>query len=280
MYMLGAVLYALSVDMFTSPNNIAPGGVTGISTILNSLFDLPIGMMMMIINIPIFILGGIFIGWKYIGRSLVCLALVSSAIDLLDPYLPVYQGDLMLASIFGGIIMGLSLGVIFTRGGSTGGTDIVARLLGKLMPSMTQGRLILGIDLVVVIIAALVFGLEAALYAIIALFVSSFVVDRVLYGSDTGKMMFIITERVAEVNKALNEQLDRGTTILKGKGGWSGGDRDVIMCAIRRNQAYKLRALIRSLDPKAFIIAGDASEILGKGFKSLEVNEFGETENE
>ena len=280
MYVAGAALYAISVDMFTAPNEIAPGGVTGIATILNILFDLPIGVMMMVINIPLFILGFIVIGWRYISRSLVCLGLVSVAIDLLEPFLPAYQGDMILASIFGGIMMGLALGLIFIRGGSTGGTDIIARLLGKLFPHMTQGKLILAVDLIVVSAAGVIFGLEQALYAVIALFICSFVVDRVVYGLDNGKMIFIITSKVDEVNKAINEQLERGTTVLKGRGGYSGGEREVIMCAIRRNQAYKMRAAVRRIDPEAFIIAGDATEILGNGFRALNVNEFGETDGE
>ncbi len=279
-FLVGAAIYALSVDMFTAPNDIAPGGVTGIATILHSLFGWRIGTMMFIINIPIVILGLIFIGWKYIGKSLFCLALVSAAIDLLAPYIPEYTGNVLLAAIFGGIVTGLSLGIVFARGGSTGGTDIVARLFGKLFPHVTQGRLILIADLIVVCAAGFIYGLEQALYALVAIFTGSFVIDRVLYGNDQGKIMYIITQKLDETNRAINEKLERGTTLLNARGGYSGGEREVIMCAVRNREAYKIRALVKKIDPNAFIIVSDAAEILGNGFRPIEKNEFGESDGQ
>jgi len=288
-YLLGALIYAVSVDVFTSPNNIVPGGITGISTVLHSFYGLPIGTMMLVLNIPIFIAGLIIIGWKYIARTGVGLFVVSVAIDVLAPILPQYRENMVVASVFGGVLMGLALSLIFMRGGSTGGTDVVARIFGKFFPSMTQGRLILMIDIVIISCASIAFGkeggsfeagLNAALYAIISLFVSSFALDRMLYGMNTGRQLFIITAFPDEVNKGIIEKVNRGTTILSGRGGYSGTQRDIIMCAVRNSEVYQVRSVVRSIDRNAFIIVGDASSILGEGFQSNHKNEFGEIEED
>ena len=288
-YLLGALFYAISVDVFTSPNNIVPGGITGISTVLHAFYDLPIGTMMLVLNIPIFIAGLAVIGWKYVARTGICLGLVSAAIDVLAPVLPQYTDDMVIASVFGGLCMGFGLSMIFMRGGSTGGTDVVARIFGKIFPSMTQGKLIVLIDIVIITCASVAFGkeggsveagLNAALYAVISLFVSSFALDRVLYGMNTGRQLFIITAYPDEVNRGIIEKVNRGTTILNGRGGYSGSQRDIIMCAVRNSEVYQVRSVVRSIDRNAFIIVGNASSILGEGFQSNHKNEFGEIEDD
>lgn len=287
-YIAGALLYAVAVDTFISPNNIVPGGITGISTVLHTFYALPIGTTMFIMNIPIFIAAWIFIGWKYVLRTGVCLAIVSFTIDLLVPVLPQYTDNVLIASLFGGALMGVALAVIFMRGGSTGGTDVLARIGGKFKPSMTQGRLILIIDMVIITSASIAFGVEdgsvdaglsAALFAVINLFVSTTALDKVLYGMNTGRQLFIITKYPDEVNRGIIEKVDRGTTIINGRGGYSGTERDIIMCAVRNNEVYQIRSIVRSIDHEAFIIVGTASEILGEGFQSIRKNEFGEMED-
>jgi len=285
-YLIGALFYAVSVDVFTSPNNIVPGGITGVSTVLHAFYGLPIGTMMLVLNIPIFVAGLAIIGWKYVARTGICLALVSAAIDALAPVLPQYTDDKVIASVFGGLCMGFGLSMIFMRGGSTGGTDVVARICGKFFPAMTQGKLIVLIDIVIIACASVAFGreggsveagLNAALYAVIALFVSSFSLDKILYGMNTGRQLFIITAFPDEVNSAIIEKMNRGTTILSGRGGYSGTQRDIIMCAVRNSEVYRVRSIVRSIDRDAFIIVGNASSILGEGFQSNHKNEFGET---
>ena len=243
---------------------------------------------MMVLNIPIFIAGLIFIGWRYVLRTGLCLGVVSLAIDLLEPVLPDYTDNLLISSIFGGALMGVALALIFMRGGSTGGTDVVARIFGKFWPSMTQGRLILMIDLVIITSASVAFGvdggsvdvgLNAGLYAIVNLFVATVALDKVLYGMNTGRQLFIITKYPDEVNKGIIEKVDRGTTIINGRGGYSGTERDIIMCAVRNNEVYQIRAIVRSIDHEAVIIVGTASDILGEGFQSIRKNEFGEMED-
>lgn len=201
-------MYAISVDMFTAPNEIAPGGLTGVGTMLNSLFGLPIGTVVLILNIPLFIWGAAVMGWKFLGKTVTATVLVSAAIDILEPFLPAYTGDKMLASIFGGIFIGVGLSLIFIRGGTTGGTDLTARLLNRRRPQMSIGKLILLIDMVVIVAAGLVYGnLESPLYAVVSIFVTTKIIDALIYGTSigTGKMMFIISDKNEEIaDKIIN----------------------------------------------------------------------------
>lgn len=275
-YIIGGLIYAVSVDMFTAPNDIAPGGVTGIATIVHSFSGLPIGGLILVINIPLFIAGGLIIGRKYILKTIMCTVTFTIAIDALAPILPRYIGNPLLAAVFGGIAAGAALGIIFSRGSSTGGADVIARIAGKYYPHITQGRLLLIIDIIVVAVAAVFFGMESALYALIAIFIGSKVVDTVLYGKDNGKLMLIVTNESASVARSIAESTDRGATVLHGRGAYSGGERDVLMCAVRRNEAYKVRGAVRRADRSAFIIVSDATEILGEGFRPISQDEFGE----
>lgn len=275
-YIVGSLFYAGSVDVFTAPNNMAPGGVVGIATMVNFITNIPIGVFVLICNVPIFLIGFFIVGRSYMVKSLFCTIFSSIIIDMLDPVLPEYVGNPLLAALFGGICSGIGLGLIFSRGGSTGGTDIISRVIGKFKPHITQGNLILFFDFTVIGISALVFGFEAAMYAIVMVYVSSKMIDMVLYGNDDGKVLFIITAEPESIKKGLLNQIDRGVTLLKGEGAYSGAERDVLMCAIARNEVYRVRTIVRKADPKAFIIVGKADQILGEGFKSIEHNEFGE----
>lgn len=275
-YVAGAVLYAASVDIFTAPNNIAPGGLIGVATMVNHLTGLPIGTVIMALNIPIFIMGFFAIGKSYMLKSLFCTAMSSVSIDLLALVVPVYKGEPLLAAIFGGVLSGAGLGLVFIRGSSTGGTDIIARVLGKYKPHITQGKMILIFDFIVICGAAWVYGFEQALFAVVMVYVSTKVIDIVLYGSGDGNVLFIVTGQPDVIKAAVMSSLDRGVTVLKGEGAYSGAQRDVLMCAVAPNEVYKIRVLVKKADPKAFMIVGKADQILGEGFKSIERNEFGE----
>lgn len=271
-FLAGSVLYAVSVDMFTAPNEIAPGGLTGIGTMLNSLFGLPIGTVVLVLNIPLFIWGAVDMGWRFLGKTAAATVLVSVAIDLFAPFLPTYTGDKMLASIFGGIFMGVGLALIFIRGGTTGGTDLIARLLNRHTPQISIGKLILLVDMVVIIAAGIVYGnLESPLYAVISIFVSSKIIDALIYGTSlgTGKMMFIISDKNEEIADKIINNISRGVTKIKSVGGYSGAPREVLLCALSRSEVYKTYDVIRKIDPHAFIIVGEAGEISGEGFASL-----------
>lgn len=267
---LGAIVYAVSVVIFTAPNNIAPGGLTGIGTVLNYLYDLPIGVIIFVFNIPLFVWGAIENGIKFLTKTIVGTASISVAIDVMGLFLPNYTGDLMLASIFGGILNGLGLGIIFYSGGSTGGTDIVSLNIHKHYPHLSTGSIILAIDAVIIIFAAIIYkSLESALYAVIAIFVSIKVIDAINYGfsRDNGKAMFIVTNKYKEITDELFMSVKRGVTLLEAQGGYKMDDKKVIMCALRPQQVHKVIKIIKSVDENAFTIVTTAGAISGNGFR-------------
>ncbi len=271
----GCVLYALSVVLFTSPNNIAPGGIIGISTMLNYAFDfLPLGTLTLVLNIPIFIWGGIALGWKYLTRSIICSGVSSVLMDVFNAlidrgYVTPYTGDGLLVSVFGGLLCGVGLALIFYRGGSTGGTDIVSRIMHVKAPHISQGNFMLAVDAVVIFVSAFVYGnIENALYAIICIFVMSRAVDTILYGvsRNNGKLLFVVTSKYDEVTDTILRRVDRGVTLLKAEGGFRRDDKRVILCAVRPNQVHLTNQLVHQIDPEAFVIVTTASAIKGRGF--------------
>lgn len=265
----GAFVYAVSVVIFTAPNNIAPGGLTGIGTVLNYLYDFPIGVIIFVFNIPLFVWGAIEHGIKFLTKTIVGTAILSVAIDVMGLFLPAYTGDLMLASIFGGILNGLGLGLIFYSGGSTGGTDIVSLNIHKHYPHLSTGTLILAFDAVIIIVAAIIYrSMESALYAVIAIFVSIKVIDAITYGfsRDNGKAMFIVTNKYKEITDKLFTSVKRGVTFLEAQGGYKMDDKKVIMCALRPQQVHKVIKIIKSVDENAFTIVTTAGSIRGNGF--------------
>lgn len=268
----GAAVYALSVDLFTAPNNIAPGGVTGLATMLNDLFGLPIGLMILALNVPLFIWGAVESGFRFLTRTAVAVALSSVMIDALAAAGFAYHGDLILAAVFGGLLSGVGLGLIFLRGGSTGGTDIIARNLHRRFPYISVGSIVLICDAVVVSLSAVVYGSpENALYAVIALFVSSKMIDAVVFGlsRDNGKLLLIVTALPFKVAAVLTEREHRGVTVLPAVGGYSKSERGVILCAVHPHDAYRVREAVSATDPGSFVITTTASAISGLGFSDV-----------
>lgn len=268
---LGAAVYALSVSFFTAPNEIAPGGVTGLATMLNHLIDLPIGATALLLNIPLLIWGAIESGRRFIIRTMIITAAVSLLIDLFSLFRIAYHGDLIIAAIFGGILSGIGLGLIFLRGGSTGGTDIIARNLNHRLPYLSIGSIVLLSDAVVVALSAIVYGsLENALYAVIAIFTSSKLIDAVVFGlsRDNGKLMIIITALPDEVAAELTGRVNRGVTVLSARGGYSHLPKGVILCAVRPHDAYRVNSAVIDTDPTAFIVTTTATAISGLGFST------------
>lgn len=266
---LGAVSYALSVAVFTSPNNIAPGGLTGVGILLNYLFSLPIGTFILIMNVPLFVLGYRSLGRRFAVKSLIGTVFVSLAIDLVTPFIVPYKGDMMLASIYGGIFSGGGLALIFSRGGSTGGTDIIAALIHKHFPQFSIGLIILMSDALVVAVSALVYSsVESALYAAISIFVSSKLIDLIIYGTsrNNGKLMLIVTDMSNEILPMLLTRISRGVTVLEATGGYSGCDKKLLICALRPNQVFKAKSIVKTADNNAFIIITTANEVNGSGF--------------
>lgn len=283
---VGSFLTAVSLDLFLIPYKIAPGGVSGIATVVyylsNSKF--PVGVTMLALNIPLFILGIKFIGRRFVVRTLFSTFLLSFLIDFLDPFCRIFvqrylskleqaptAPDLLLYSIFGGFVMGVGLGLVFRSGATTGGSDLAARIVNHFFPSLTMGQLILFIDTCVIIFAALAFNsFLLALYAIVTLFISSKVIDAILEGVNFAKAVFIISNESEIIAQKILVDLDRGVTALKGTGMYTGHDKQVLLCVLQRGQLPVLKELVRKIDPKAFIILADIREVLGEGFKTYD----------
>lgn len=268
----GSTLYSVAIAIFTAPNKMAPGGITGISTILHYTIGTPIGTMIFVLNIPLFILGFRFIGGKFILKSIICTAITSVGIDFFS-FLPKYGGskeNMLLASLYGGLLSGIGLGLVFLRGATTGGTDIASKLLKLKWSYIPMGRMIMIIDTFIILISTIVFkSVDSGLYALIDLFVSSRAIDMILYGSDTGKMAIVISEKNIDIAQCITSEIGRGVTILKGRGFYTGTEKDVLMCAVRRPQTAKLRSIVKRTDPSAFIIMCEASDVIGEGFKPI-----------
>lgn len=267
----GAVVYAVSVNAFTSPNNIAPGGVTGIATMLNYLFSTPIGLVAFLINIPIILWAVVEIGYKLVAKSVVAILLSSVAIDLLAPIIPSYQGNMILVALFAGLCEGLGLSLTFLRGATTGGTDMLARLLGRRMPHLSMGKLMLAVDGLIVLASAFVYGsIENAMYACIVIFVSTRLIDSILYGTDvgTGKLFFVMSPKVRQMGDRIIREVDRTVTYLDSHGGYTNEPGETMLCAVRRFEVFQVQAIIREEDRDAFVIVGDAGQITGEGFRS------------
>lgn len=274
---LGCFIYAVSMALFSSPNDIAPGGVMGISILINHILPvLPIGILSLVLNIPLFIWGGIEIGWKYLSRSLSATIISSLMIDafeleIIASFVKPYTGNPLLVCVFGGILCGAGMSLIFNRGGSTGGTDIVSRIMHKKKPHISLGKFMVLCDAIVVAAAAIVYGnIENALYAIVFIFASSKVVDIIVYGfaRNNGKLLFIVTAHYDEVTELILRDIDRGVTLLNAQGGYNKDDKKVILCAVRPNQVHQTTVLVHSVDPSAFVIVTTAGTISGEGFES------------
>ncbi len=272
---LGAAVHAVGFNWCYAPNNIAFGGITGVAQIVNALLPwAPVGVVAILLNIPLFLLGWKLIGGKLLVGTLYAMLASSVFIDLLAP-LPWQPMEPMLASLCGGVLLGLSLGLVFQQGATTGGTDLMARLLKLKLAWLPMGRLVLAIDLVVIVATAIVFkSLESALYGLVGLYVSSLVMDGVLYGTDSAKVAYIISDRHREISDAIVHDLDRGVTILHGQGGYSGAEKQVLMCAIKQRQIVSLKRLVKETDPAAFLIVCDAHEVLGDGFRQYSKNDL------
>ena len=273
---LASVVYAVGFNWCYEPNRIGFGGITGVAQIINAILPAaPIGTVVIILNVPLFLLGWRFLGGHLLLSSLYAMFISSLAIDLLHLVYEFQPMDPVLATIYGGVLMGGSLGVIFLQGATTGGTDLIARLLKLKLAWLPMGKLLMAIDLAVILAVAVAFGnLDSALYGVVALYLSSKVMDLVLYGLDTAKVAYIISDRHQEIAQRLIRDLDRGVTLLRGEGGWSGREKRVIMCAFKQRQIVAMKEIVRDIDPAAFLIVCDAHEVMGEGFREYKQNDL------
>lgn len=270
---LGSFMFGIGIVTFTEHANFAPGGVSGIALMVKYLWDLPIGTTMLVLNIPLMILSYFYLGKSYTYKTLKTVVINTLIIDgIVTPLIPMYTGDRMIAAIFGGLCLGIGMGVIFYRGSTTGGTDILGFVIGKKFPHIPIGKALLSVDILILLSSIFVFeDFEAALYGIIFLFFSSYAIDTIIYGRDKGKLVMIMSKKSEEIAREVLEIMDRGCTFLDSQGAYEREQSYVLMCAVRNHEYHTLQKIVHKVDPRAFMVISEASEILGEGFK--EVNE-------
>ena len=269
---VGTALYAVGLDIFLIPNRVSPGGITGLAAIVHTLVAwVPAGALTLLINLPLFVWGGMKVGWRFLRKTVYATVMASLFIDLFEPLLPQYTGDRLLASLFGGLIIGVALALVFLRGGSTGGFDIVAKIVSLRWPLLSIGRVILISDGIVTAIAAIAYrDVETALYTAVALFLSARAVDGLLAGAERGRLAIIITGDPGAVIDRIFAEVGRGATLLRGQGGYEGEDRGVVLCALRVGEVGRLHRAVKQADPHAFLVLAEAGEIAGEGFRKVE----------
>ena len=264
---IGSCLYGVGLVIFLQPSGVPMGGVPGVSLVLDHVFGAPIGVMNFLLNVPLFLLGYRILGREFFFKTLLSLVASSLFIDLCGPLLPAYAGDTLLAALFGGVIMGVGFGMVFRVGGTTGGTDVLSKYF-YLKRSIPLGTTSIVVNAVVIAGSALVYkSLESAMYGIIVTYVSGAVIDQVVYGADKQKNAFIITDYPEEVSAGIMRALHHGVTAMQAKGMYTGAERTVLVCAVRRNEVVRVKSLVAEADPNAFMMLYDVSEVLGEGFK-------------
>ena len=268
---LGCCVGALGYPLFMTPNNIAPGGLTGLATVLHYLIpSIPVGISSLVMNIPLFFIGYRAMGRTFVQRSLVASVAFSLLIDLFTLAFPEpLTRDPLLSCVFGGVLLGAGLGLVFRGGATTGGTDMAARMVHHHFPLVTVGSTLFAIDCISVLLSGIFIDVPTALYAFICIFVSDKVVDAVVMGLHREKACYVISQKQEELKTALMSTLERGVTLLEAQGGYSGEPRPVVLCVISSQEVARFKALVRAIDPSAFMFITEAHEVLGEGFQPL-----------
>ena len=266
---VAAFIYAAGISLFLDPNNLAPGGVTGISVILNRLSGIETGTLYFLLNVPIVLLGIWKFGWRFIVKTAYAIALTSFFTNLLSGHKALTE-DPLLAALAGGVLIACGIGLVFKTGATTGGMDIIIKIIRQKYKYLKTGFLFQCTDMSIVAASGFIFrDLNIALYALIAVLISGRALDYILYGQDEARMVYIITGKPQEVGRKILESLEAGITYLHGKGGWTGQEKQVIFCVVRKQLAPRVEEIVKEEDPAAFMIITSASEIYGEGYKDL-----------
>ena len=264
---LGALIGGAAYPLFMTPNKIAPGGITGIATILNHLFQWPVGTVTLILNVPLFLISYKAMGRIFAFRSLVATLFFTLFIDVL-PLQPMTT-DPLLGALYGGVMLGAGLGLIMRGGATTGGSDMVARMVNKRFQFISTGSFLFAIDFAVVVSAGFLIGATEALYSLICIFLSARIMDTIIIGFSSNKACFIISSRWQEISDRIMRDMDRGVTQLTARGAYTGAERPTLLCVIGRSEIMALKRILREEDEKAFVIIVEAHEAIGDGFTHL-----------
>ena len=265
--LLGALLLGISVDTFAVNADFAPGGITGVAMILNHLLHWPVGTVSLALNIPLFLLSYRTMGRIFAFRSLVATVFFSLFIDIL-PLRPL-TADPLLGTLYGGVMLGIGLGLILRGGATTGGSDMIAGMIHRRFQFISIGSILFAIDFTVVLSAGFLIGTSEALYALINIFLTSKVVDSLIVGFSSNKACFVISSRWQEISRRVLQEMDRGVTLLTARGGYTGEERPTLLCVISRSEIMAFKRILREEDEKAFVIIVEAHEAIGDGFSHL-----------
>ncbi|MEF9970089.1 MAG: YitT family protein [Ruthenibacterium sp.] len=267
----GSILFALGIYTFAKSAAFAPGGVSGLALVINYISGLPIGVMSLLLNVPIILISYKVVGKAFLFKSLRTMIISTFFMDVVFPHIPLYTGDRFLAALFTGLFVGAGLAIIYVRGSSTGGADFLIIALNKLFPHLSVGTITLFTDGVVILLGGLVFGdIDAMLYGAVSTVVSSIVMDKIMYGNDGGKMMIIISNYATDIAKQIDALAERGSTLVHAVGTYSGEERLMLYCVCSKRQAFRIKNAAHDIDPLAFMILTDATEVYGEGFLEKE----------
>lgn len=271
---LGAVLFGVGIGLFIDPNNLAPGGVSGLSIILSRVIPIETGTLFLILNIPIMALGAWKFGGKFIASTIYATGVVSVITNLCERFKPATE-EILLAAIFGAVLSAAGMGLVLKNGSTTGGSDIVVKFLKLRLPHIKTGTLFLMIDSLIILSGGMVFGeTDTVLYSAISAVFMSKVLDLVLYGAEGAKLIYIISDHFQTITERILKELDVGVTHLTGSGAYSKTDKQIIFCVIKKPYAYRVEEIVRQEDEKAFMIISGASEIYGEGYKSYFMEKY------
>ena len=268
---VGCFIYGVGMVTFASASNFAPGGVSGIAILLNYLTKIPIGFATVLLNIPIILLTFKTLGKKFFARSVKTIVVSWVVVDYLVPLIPNYTGEPILAAIFGGILAGAGLALIYIRDSSTGGSDFVIMAIRKKNPHLSLGNISLDVDSIIIVLGAVVYkNINAMLYGFIMTILYSLIIDKLMYGFDSRKMVMVITEKGKQVADRIGEDVERGVTIANGQGGYTGNDKQILLCTCSKAEVFKIRKIAYQIDPAAFIIVSSVDTAYGEGFKPID----------
>ncbi len=271
--LIAGIAFGISVNVFTAPNHIAPGGVTGFATLMNYIFGVPIGLMSFCINVPLLLIGVRVLGKEFFFRTLKSVVIINFSVDVIVPMMVqgyVYTGEKIMAGLMGGVLMGVCVGSVLQRGSTSGGLDIVGRVVRKKMPQFSIGKIMFAGDFTILVVSMLVYkNIESGLNGLICIFVSSKVVDYLLYGMEKGMMLYVISDKAEEIAREIMSSIVRGATMIQAEGAYSRDPKKVVLCAIKEHQYPEVKRLIKQIDPNAFLMVNDAHDILGSGFNDM-----------
>lgn len=265
--MIGAFFCAVGLYTFAKAANFAPGGVSGLALIMNYLWNLPIGITTIVLNIPLILLSARILGKTFLLKTLKTMCFCMVFLDIIFPHVPVYTGSQFMASLYSGIFLGIGLAIFYMRGTSSGGTDFLTMSIKALHPHLSIGVLTMIIDLVIILLGWPTFGnIDAVLYGLTSTLLTAIVIDKIMYGMGAGALLIIVTDRGQEIAKHIGELIGRGSTKLQAKGGYTQKDKEVLLCACSKSQAYIVREVVYEIDQTSFVMVTGTKEVFGEGF--------------